>query len=79
MKIPRNIGKMDALFRTIISILMIYFGFFSTLLIEDQLAGIILGVFGIFSLLVVMVGHCPFYTVIDFNSVNSDKNSKLEK
>ncbi|MCW9023917.1 MAG: DUF2892 domain-containing protein [Gammaproteobacteria bacterium] len=79
MKIPRNIGKLDALLRTIISLLMIYFGFFSTLLIEDQLAGTILGVFGALSLLVVMAGHCPFYTIIDFSSVNSDNNSKLEE
>ena len=76
MKIPRNIGSMDALIRTIISCLMIYFGFFSTALIEDQIAGAILGIFGILNLVVVVAGNCPFYSAIDFSSV--DKSKKTE-
>jgi len=71
MGIKRNIGLLDMLIRLSISLVMIYFGFIDENLINDQVARLILGIFGCLSLLVVLLGYCPFYSLIGFNSSKS--------
>lgn len=75
MKIKRNVGGIDRGLRIGISVLMIYFGFFNNTIITDALAGTILGVFGVASMVVALVGFCPFYSVIGFSSCEQSENT----
>ncbi|MDH5573792.1 MAG: DUF2892 domain-containing protein [Gammaproteobacteria bacterium] len=64
----RNLGTVDRMIRTGVSIVMIYIGFFNSTLLSDALAGMVLGVFGGMSLLVAIIGNCPFYTMIGLDT-----------
>ena len=68
MKIKRNLGAIDRFIRTGMSIIMIYVGFFNSALLNDPLAGIVLGLFGCMSLLVAIIGNCPFYSMIGLDT-----------
>lgn len=71
MKFERNLGVIDRILRAGISLVMIYFGFFSTYLITDHVAGLILGAMGIGSLIVAVFGYCPLYQLIGFSTCTS--------
>ena len=73
MKIIVNVGKLDQILRFVLSLSMIYFGFFSDRLIADQLAGILLGAFGVGILLTAIFKFCPLYVLIGFNSCGMKK------
>jgi len=66
MNSKRNVGGLDRVLRTGISFIMIYFGFFNHSVVSDPIAGTILGVFGVGSLVVATIGYCPFYSLIGF-------------
>jgi hypothetical protein len=67
-KLARNMGSTDRILRLGFSLLMIYFGFFSSYFIADHVAGIILGAMGIVSLLVAISGFCPLYGLVGFKT-----------
>jgi hypothetical protein len=67
-KVVRNLGNTDRILRIGFSLLMIYFGFFSSYLITDRVAGLILGGMGVGSLLVAIVGFCPLYGLVGFST-----------
>jgi hypothetical protein len=69
MKFERNLGTLDRVLRSGISGAMIYFGLFSTYLITDHLAGLILGILGALNLVMVVLGICPLYSLIGFSTV----------
>lgn len=68
MKFERNIGTLDRVLRIGISAGMIYFGFFSSALVTDRLAGLALGIFGTANMVVALVGYCPLYKLIGFST-----------
>ena len=68
MKIRRNLGAVDRAVRITISIVMIYVGLFDSTFLSDPPAGIVLGIFGAMSLVVAMIGNCPFYTLIGLDT-----------
>lgn len=68
MKFERNLGAIDRVLRAGISLAMIYFGFVSNYLITDHIAGLILGVMGIGSLVIAVIGYCPLYGLIGFST-----------
>ncbi len=74
MAIKRNIGRRDLGIRLCISLILIYFGFINETLIDDQIARLMLGIFGSISLLIAIIGFCPFYPLIGFNSACERKN-----
>lgn len=67
-KVARNMGSADRILRVGISLVMIYFGFFSNYFVTDQIAGLILGGIGIGLLLVAIVGYCPMYKQVGFST-----------
>lgn len=71
MTVKQNIGGFDRILRIGISLVMVYFGFINESIITDEVAGSILGIFGLASLLVAVIGVCPLYSVIEFNTCNS--------
>jgi len=68
MKFERNLGVTDRILRAGISLVMIYFGFFSMYLITDHVAGLILGATGVGSLIIAVIGYCPLYGLIGFST-----------
>ncbi len=75
MILKRNIGGIDRALRVSFSLLMLYFGFSDNTIITDQMAGVIIGIIGLASLLVAVVGICPLYTVIKLNTLDSTDKS----
>jgi hypothetical protein len=67
-KFVRNLGSTDRILRIGFSLLMIYFGFFGSYFITDRVAGLILGVMGIGSLLIAIIGYCPLYGLAGFST-----------
>lgn len=72
MHINCNIGGFDRFLRIGISLLMIYLGFFNDAIISDNTAGTILGIFGSASMLIALIGFCPFYALIGFNTCHKE-------
>lgn len=68
MKIKQNLGTLDRILRIGGSCFMIYLGFFEHSIVTDELAEIILGVFGSGILISALIGNCPLYEVIGINT-----------
>ncbi|VAX12082.1 hypothetical protein MNBD_GAMMA24-305 [hydrothermal vent metagenome] len=68
MGIKRNIGWLDFAIRVCVSLVMIYFGFINESLVNDEIARLMLGIFGCLSLLIAIVGFCPVYVLTGFNT-----------
>lgn len=63
MKFKINMCLLDRALRTIGSIYLIYIGFINTELLANPLLNLMLGGFGVFNIIVVMVGFCPVYFI----------------
>ena len=70
----KNVGNIDRRIRSLISIAFIYIGFFDDNLISDPISSTIIGVIGIFNLLVVLSRVCPLYSITDIDTL--DKSDK---
>ncbi|MDH5485657.1 MAG: DUF2892 domain-containing protein [Gammaproteobacteria bacterium] len=68
MNFEKNVGRLDAVLRTGLGAGMGYVGLIDTGLIDDQVAAIILGVFGIVIFSSGIFRRCPLYSLIGFNS-----------
>jgi hypothetical protein len=68
-----NVGTLDRILRFGIGAVFVYLGFFDRTFINDQLASILLGVFGVVFIVVASFAYCPFYSLIDFSTVR-EKN-----
>ena len=68
MKITKNLGTLDRVLRIIASSAIIYIGFFESSHIGDPVVGTALGLFGVANLIVALVGNCPLYTLVNFNT-----------
>ena len=75
MKIKKNLGALDRILRTGIGSIFIYLGFFDNSLVTDPAASTILGLFGVASLIGALVGNCPTYSLINFNTCREEKSS----
>ena len=75
MKFERNLGVIDRVLRAGISLAMVYFGFFGNYLITDHIAGLILGVMGVGSLIIAIIGYCPLYGLIGFSTYTPRANA----
>lgn len=67
----RNMGTVDRFIRTITGLALMYVGFFEQEIIGNQTINIILGVFGIISILFAYIAFCPIYT---FGNISTIKN-----
>ncbi len=59
----RNIGGIDRVIRTVITAIMIYYGFIDTTLIGQTLISSLVGILGIINGVVTIIGVCPAYTL----------------
>ena len=70
----KNVGNIDRRIRALFSFVFIYIGFFDHNLISDPISSTIIGVIGIFNLLVALSRVCPLYSITDIDTL--DKNEK---
>ena len=68
MKIFRNMGPIDQVFRSLMGLVLIYFGPVSDLLVEDPLSEILMALIGILTLVSAISGYCPVYHVAGINT-----------
>lgn len=68
MKIKKNVGNADRILRFGASLMMIYFGFFDSSVIADEIAAILLGIFGIIIFVTALISMCPLYNLIGFST-----------
>ena len=74
MAIKRNVGLADRILRLGAGLTMVYFGFIDNSVIPDQIAAILLGVFGSIFLLTAIFSTCPFYNLIGINTCTGNNN-----
>ena len=68
MKINPNIGLADKIFRIIISLIMIYFGYIQKNVTGDNISGFGFMIFGCIFLLIALLGYCPLYNLAGINT-----------
>jgi hypothetical protein len=68
VQIKRNLGTVDRVLRGGISLLMLYFGFFSDYFVTDIVTRVLLGGMGIALMTVAIVAYCPGYALIGFST-----------
>ena len=68
MKLNRNMGFVDQVFRTIMGLVLIYIGPFSEVLTSDFISGLLLASVGVMVIVSSLIGFCPLYHVAGFNT-----------
>lgn len=68
MKLIRNMGTIDRIFRTMMGVAFIYFGPVSDLLITDGLSEALLALVGVLALVSALSGYCPVYHMANISS-----------
>ena len=59
----RNMGQVDRLIRVLTGLVMMYFGFINQDVIGNLTINIIVGIFGIISIVFAYLSFCPIYTL----------------
>jgi hypothetical protein len=75
MALQRNVGLIDGILRTGISLIMFYLAFFYPDTAQDPVTASILGIIGAINLIVALVGICPVYLLTDINTTQTTRNS----
>lgn len=71
----RNMGTIDRMIRTVTGLALMYLGFFEQEIIGNLTINIIVGAFGIISILFAYIAFCPIYTFEDVSTIkNSSEN-----
>ncbi len=73
MKLKRNMGLVDQIFRIFMGLGLIYLGPFSDFLTSDELSSILLSAVGVMIIISSLIGWCPFY---HFAGLSSYKDKK---
>lgn len=69
----KNIGGIDRILRIGVGLLLIYLGLINNQIITDELARVVLIVFGSLSVFVASIAFCPLYKLIDFSTISDKK------
>lgn len=69
--VNKNLHVIDRILRIILSVVFIYYGFFSTAWSASEVVPVLLGVFGGINLVVAAIGFCPFYAIAGIDMLNN--------
>ncbi len=64
----KNIGRIDQILRTGISLGLIYISLIDKAFIRDDFSSYIIAALGIISLIVALVQYCPLYALANINT-----------
>lgn len=73
MKVVKNMGTADRVFRLILSAVLIFVGVFQQDIIDNTLVNYILVFFGVANFIVSTIAFCPLYTLADMNTLGAKK------
>lgn len=62
-------GTIDRSIRTVTGLVMMYFGFINQAVIDSLIINIIIGIFGIVSIVFAYLAFCPIYTLGNVSTV----------
>lgn len=65
----RNMGLIDRTIRIVTGLVMMYFGFIDQSVIGNLTVSIIIGIFGIISILFAYMAFCPIYTFGNISTI----------
>lgn len=68
--VKRNMGTIDRIIRIVTGLVMVYLGFIDQSIIGSQTINIIVGIFGIFSILFAYLAFCPIYNLGNISTNN---------
>jgi len=66
--LERNLSTMDRVIRTILGLVMIYVAYFESEVLSSLSLSIILGVIGIFFIIIAIISVCPLYNLIGLST-----------
>ena len=69
----KNMGQIDRIIRIMTGLVMMYFGFIDQSVIDSLVVNIIIGIFGIISIIFAYLSFCPIYTLGNVSTA-SDKS-----
>ena len=69
----KNMGQVDRSIRIITGLAMMYFGFIDQTVIDSFIVNIIVGIFGLISIIFAYYSFCPIYTLGNVSTA-SDKS-----
>jgi len=68
----KNIGRIDQILRTGISMGLIYIGIIDKAFIKDDFSSYIIGALGIINLLIALIRFCPLYAFAGINTCTNE-------
>ena len=71
----KNMGQIDRSIRIVTGLIMMYLGFIDQSVIDDFSINIIVGVFGIISIVFAYIAFCPIYK---FGNISTAKKSSSD-
>lgn len=71
----RNMGQIDRLIRVVTGLVMMYFGFINQAVIGNLTINIIVGIFGIISILFAYLAFCPIYTLGNVSTLKKSSDN----
>lgn len=74
--LKRNLHNIDRITRIILGIGLVYLGFIDRTYIGNDLAALLLGVFGVINIGAALVSHCPIYNMAGISTFHSDENKE---
>lgn len=71
----RNMGSIDRAIRIVTGLLMIYIGFIDQSIIGNLTISIIVGIFGVISILFAYLAFCPIYTLGNISTIKKSSDN----
>lgn len=75
MKLNKNLCLTDRIVRLTLGIVCVYVGFIDTSLISNQIASVLIGLFGAINLYAFTVSSCPVYALAGLSTIKSEAAS----
>lgn len=72
--VRKNMGQIDRLIRIVTGLVMVYLGFIDQSIIDDLTINLIVGVFGIISMVFAYIAFCPIYTLGNISTAKKPTN-----
>lgn len=73
--VKKNMGSIDRFIRIVTGLVMMYFGFINQAAIDSLIINIIVGIFGIISIVFAYLAFCPIYTLGNISTLKKSSDN----